>query len=193
MLGGDHLLAKRFGEPAYGEFRRVVPGLSGHRNSPNTLEMLITCPSPEAIRCGRNTLVPLTTPPEVDVHHALDVPELADFDVTGERDARVVVDLVDLAEVLLDIVGVGDESFAFSDIQAIRLDRRAESFRLSSVNARPSVSMSLIASLAPDLPSSMASAWPMRTGSRDDRHFSGESLHRCSSELTSVECAQASR
>ena len=29
---------------------------------PNTLEMLTTWPSPEAIRCGRNALVPLTTP-----------------------------------------------------------------------------------------------------------------------------------
>ena len=30
--------------------------------SPNRLEMLTRWPSPEAIRCGRNSLVPLTTP-----------------------------------------------------------------------------------------------------------------------------------
>jgi hypothetical protein len=34
----------------------------GTLNNPNTLETLTTWPLPEEIRCGRNALVPLTTP-----------------------------------------------------------------------------------------------------------------------------------
>ena len=64
--------------------------------------------------------------PEVDVHHPFDVLELGDLDVAGERDARVVVDLVDLAEVGLDGVGVEQERFAFGDVEAVGLDRGAD-------------------------------------------------------------------
>ena len=64
--------------------------------------------------------------PEVDVHHPLDVLELAGLDVTAERDAGVVVDLVDLAEVLVDLVGVGEESFALGDVEAVDLDSHTQ-------------------------------------------------------------------
>ncbi len=67
--------------------------------------------------------MPLTTPPEVDVHDPLDVLVLADLDVPpGERDAGIVVDLVDLAEVRLDAVGVGLEGLPLGDVQPIGLD-----------------------------------------------------------------------
>jgi hypothetical protein len=86
--------------------------------------------------------------PEVDVHHPLDVFELADVDVAGVGDSGVVVDLVDLAVVLVDVVGVDLEGLTFGDV--------ALSF--SSVCASPSASTSLIANEAPERPSSSASA-----------------------------------
>ena len=64
--------------------------------------------------------------PVVDVHHPFHVLELADFDVAGERDARVVVDLVDLAEVLGDGVGVEQEVLPLGDVEAVGLDRGAD-------------------------------------------------------------------
>ncbi len=36
--------------------------MPGWANSPKTLETLTTWPLPEAFRCGRNALVPFTTP-----------------------------------------------------------------------------------------------------------------------------------
>jgi hypothetical protein len=64
--------------------------------------------------------------PVVDVHHPLEVLELADLDVAGERDARVVVNLVDRAEVVVDRVGVCQERLPFGDVEAVGLHRRAE-------------------------------------------------------------------
>ncbi len=96
---------------------------------PNRLDTLTTCPSPEAIRCGRKRLGAVDDAPVVDVHHALDVLELADFDVAGEGDTRVVVDLVDLAEVLLDRVGVQQERLALGDVEPVGLDLGADGLR----------------------------------------------------------------
>ena len=64
--------------------------------------------------------------PKVDVHHPFDVLELADLDVAGECDAGVVVDLVDLAEVLVDLVGVGLEGLAFGDVEPVGPDRHTD-------------------------------------------------------------------
>ena len=44
--------------------------------------------------------------PVVNVHHPFDVIELADLDVAGERDAGVVVDLVDHPKAIPAFVGI---------------------------------------------------------------------------------------
>ena len=43
----------------FAELYAVWPGIP---SSPNRLETLTTWPSPDSIRCGRNSLVPCTTP-----------------------------------------------------------------------------------------------------------------------------------
>ena len=48
--------------PRTANFAALYGAWPGIANSPNMLEMLTTWPSPEAIRCGRNAFVPLTTP-----------------------------------------------------------------------------------------------------------------------------------
>jgi len=53
----------------------------------------------------------------------------ADLDVACECDARVVVDLVDLAEVLFDRVGVQLERLTLSDIEPVGLHLRADSLQ----------------------------------------------------------------
>ena len=50
----------------------------------------------------------------------------AGLDVADERDARVVVDLVDLAVVLVDRVGVHLERLAFGDVEPVGLHRRTD-------------------------------------------------------------------
>ncbi|SIM99158.1 Uncharacterised protein [Mycobacteroides abscessus subsp. abscessus] len=69
--------------------------------------------------------------PEVDVDDALDVLELAFLHLALECDASVVVDLIDLAEVLLDGVGVEQEGFALSDVETIRTDLGAQRLDLA--------------------------------------------------------------
>jgi len=53
----------------------------------------------------------------------------ADLDVACECDARVVVDLVDLAEVLFDRVGVQLERLTLSDIEPVGFHLRADSLQ----------------------------------------------------------------
>ena len=50
--------------------------------------------------------------PEVDIHHFLDVFEGRVFDGSDECHARIVVDLVDLAEVFVNCVGIAQECLA---------------------------------------------------------------------------------
>ena len=64
--------------------------------------------------------------PVVDIHHPFHVLELGDLDVAGERDAGVVVDLVDLAEALGDGVGIEVELLALDDVEAVGLDLRPD-------------------------------------------------------------------
>lgn len=71
---------------------------------------------------GQEHLGSVDHTPEVDVHDSFDVFELADLDIAGERDTGVVVDLVDLAEVRLDLIGVGAERLALGDVEAIGFD-----------------------------------------------------------------------
>ena len=101
MLGDFHLLPQCLGEPAHRELRRVVGGVPGHRKQPEHAGDVDDVAITGFDEVGEEHLGAVDDAPEVDVHHLFDVLELADLDVTGERDARVVVDLVDLAEVLL--------------------------------------------------------------------------------------------
>ena len=75
---------------------------------------------------GEEHLGAVDDTPEVDVHHPLDVLELARLDVTGECDARVVVDLVDPAEVLGDRIGVDRKGLTLGDVEPVGLHRRAD-------------------------------------------------------------------
>ena len=57
--------------------------------------------------------------PVVHIHHPLDVLELGDLDIAAERDSGVVIDLIDLAEVLLHVVGVQQEGLPLRHIKAV--------------------------------------------------------------------------
>ena len=48
--------------PRTANFEALYADCDGMAVSPNTLEMLTTCPSPAAFRCGRKAIVPCTTP-----------------------------------------------------------------------------------------------------------------------------------
>ena len=64
--------------------------------------------------------------PVVDVHHSLEVLELTDLDASGVRDAGVVVDLVDRAEVVFDNIGVHMKRLALGHVEPIGFHRRAD-------------------------------------------------------------------
>ena len=161
MAGDDHLLAQRLGEPAHRELGRVVGRLARHREQPEHAGDVDDVPVAGGDQVRKERLGAVDHAPEVDVHHPFDVLELAGLDVAGERDAGVVVDLVDRAEVLVDRVGVRLECLALGDVHRSAFTGAPMAFSRSSVTARPSVSTSLIASLAPERPSSMARAWPI--------------------------------
>ena len=87
--------------------------------SPNSEERLTTWPSPEAIRCGRNSLVPWTTPQKLIADDPVEVVVLEVLEVAGQRDAGVVDDHVDPAELLGDRRGVRRERGAVGDVEAV--------------------------------------------------------------------------
>jgi hypothetical protein len=60
--------------------------------------------------------------PVVHVHHPFDVLELGDLDIPAEGDAGIVVDLVDLAEMALDLIGVEQERFPFGHVEPVGLE-----------------------------------------------------------------------
>ena len=161
MTVRDHLLTQRLGEPANGELGRVVGGLTRDGEDAEKAGDVDDVAVAGLDEVREERLRAVDDAPEVDVHHAFDVLERGDLDVADVGDARIVVDLVDLAEVGLDLVGVEQERFALGDVEAVGLRRAPMAARRSSVTARPSASTSLIATLAPDRPSSRASAWPM--------------------------------
>jgi hypothetical protein len=119
--------------------------------------------------------------PVVDVHDALDLLELGDLDIAGESDAGVVVDLIDLAEVVFDLVGVEQEAFAFGDVEPVGLDPRAdrrqavlgdlEAFCVDVADGygRPGSAQCDGQCLTDSLP-----------GPGHDRNFAGKSLHESS-------------
>ena len=99
--------------------------------------------------------------PEVDVHHAFHVLELADLDVPGVRDAGVVVDLVDLAEMLFDLVGVEQEGLAFGDVEPVGLHLGADGLELF-LGLRQTFGIDVAdGEFGAERPSSMASACPI--------------------------------
>ena len=118
--------------------------------------------------------------PEVDVHHPFDLFELADFDVPDERDAGVVVDLVDFAKMVVDLLGVGDERFPLGDVEPVGLDRGADGLEpflglrqpvgvdIADGHACPGAGQFDGQRLA-----------DTRTGAGDDGDFPGEPLHAC--------------
>ena len=103
--------------------------------SPKSDEMLTRWPSPEAIRCGRNSLVPCTTPQKLMPDDPVHVGVLEVLEVAGERDAGVVDDDVDPAELLGDRVGVRRERGAVGDVEMVAADLAA---RRRSWPGRPS-------------------------------------------------------
>jgi hypothetical protein len=106
-------------------------------------------------------LVPLTTPQKsTSITRSMSLNWLLSTSPVKAMPG-VVVDLVDCAEMLVDRVGVGQERLARGAVGPIGLDQRADGPQRSSVTASPSVSTSMIASLAPDRASSMASACPI--------------------------------
>ena len=64
--------------------------------------------------------------PIVHVHDSFNVLELSDLDVAAVGDAGVVVDLVDLAEVGLHVIGIEQERLPFRHVEAVRFDRRSD-------------------------------------------------------------------
>lgn len=115
-----------------------------------------TCPSPDAIKYGRNAFVPFT--PVVHVHHALILLELGQFDFTVMRDAGVVDHEVDLAEMLGDIVRVGEDGFPLGNIEQLRMYVGALFLSIRSVSSRPAGLTSEMATLAP-----LAASWRARS------------------------------
>ncbi len=126
MARQRHLLPQRLGESADRELGRVVGGLAGHREQPEDARHVDDVPVAGRDQVRQERLGAVDDAPEVDVHHPLDVLELADLDVAGERDAGVVVDLVDRAEVRADRVGVDAERLTLGDVEPVGLDRRAD-------------------------------------------------------------------
>jgi len=121
VAGQCHLLPQRLGEPAHRELRRVVGGLTGHREDPEDAGDVDDVAVARLDEVRQKHLGAVDDAPVVDVHHLLDVLELADLDIAGERDASIVVELVDLAEVLLDRVGIQLERLALGDIEPVGL------------------------------------------------------------------------
>src|SRR5205807_4481995 len=117
---------QRLGEATYGEFGGVVGSLSGNRENPEEAGNVDDVPVSGGDQMRQECFGAVHYAPEVDVHHPLDVLELADFNITGEGDPGVVINLVDLAEVLVDRVGIGQECLAFADVETVRFDRRAD-------------------------------------------------------------------
>jgi hypothetical protein len=58
VAGRKHLGTKRFGEAAYRELGGAKALIDAWAMSPFKLEMFTTCPYPDSIRWGRNSLVP---------------------------------------------------------------------------------------------------------------------------------------
>ena len=90
--------------------------------SPNSEEMLTRWPSPEAIRCGRNSLVPCTTPQKLMPMIQSMSSYSRSIEVAGQRDAGVVDDHVDPAEVLGHGGGVRRERGAVGHVEAVGAD-----------------------------------------------------------------------
>ncbi len=132
MLGDQHLLAQRLGEAAHGEFGRVVGALTGHGNQPEQARDVDDVSVAGCDHMREKGFGPVDDAPEVDVDDALDVLELGLLDVAVVGDAGVVVDLVDLAEVCDDGVGVGQHGLPFGDVEPVGLDVRAECFGLAN-------------------------------------------------------------
>ena len=112
----QHLRAQALGEPADGELRRAVVRHAACAKKPLTLEMLMTCPSPEAIDVRQERLRPVDDAPEVHAEHPLVVLVLALEHGAREGDAGVVVDLVHDAVVLGDGGGPGLHRVAVGDV-----------------------------------------------------------------------------
>src|SRR6185437_10950839 len=108
----------------------VVGGLPGNREQPEKAGDIDDVAVPGGDEVRQKSLGAVDNSPEVDVHHPFDVFERGDVDVTRVGDAGVVVDLVDLAVVVLDRVGVDLEGLAFGDVEAVTAHRSANGFEL---------------------------------------------------------------
>ena len=75
---------------------------------------------------GQKDLGAVDHTPVVDVHHTFHVLERSDLDIADVGDTRVVVDLVDLAEVLDHRVRVELEGLTFGDVEPVCLHRCAD-------------------------------------------------------------------
>ena len=131
--------------------------------------------------------------PIVHIHHPLDVLELGDLDIAAERDSGVVVDLIDLAEVLLDVVGVEQEGLPLRHIQAIRFDRCTDGFEATLGDRQP-LGVDIADGHRGSVPSQLDRQFGTHAGPRSGNHchFAGKSLHAYSL-LTGVELVQSSK
>ena len=116
--------------------------------------------------------------PVVDVHDSLDVLELGDLDITAERDSGVVVDLIDLAEVVLHVVGVEQEGLPLRDVETIGLDRRTDSLQ-AAFGYRQALGINVTDGYRGSVPSQLDRKFGAHAGSGSGNHchFAGESLH----------------
>jgi hypothetical protein len=64
-------------------------------------------------------MVPFTTPPEVGVHHTLNVGELHAQDVTHMRYSGIVDDEVSDTEVRSDLLSVGQHGGTVADVEMV--------------------------------------------------------------------------
>ncbi len=119
--------------------------------------------------------------PEVDVDDALDVLVAADLDVTQERDARVVVDLVHLAEMRVDRIGVGEKRFPLRDVETVGFDVGAQRLELL-FSARQTVGIDIADRESCSAARQLDGQRPAdsRTGPGDDSDLAGECVHRAS-------------
>ena len=193
MLGQDHFLPQRFGETPDGEFRRVVGRLARHREDAEHTGNIDDVAVAGGDQVGQESLRAVDHAPVVDIHDSLDVLERRDLHVAAVRDAGVVVDLVHLAELIFDLIGIQGQCLAFGDVETVRPHRRAK--RLEA----PFGDCQAFGIDVADRHGGTGSAQfngeglaDTRARSGHNRHFASESLHAFPL-LTGVESAQGSK
>ncbi len=122
VVGDEHLLAHRLGHPAHGVLRGVVHALPGHRDQPEERGQVDQVPVAGGDQVRQELLGAVHDAPEVDAHDPVHVGVLEVLEVAGQRDAGVVDDDVDPAELLDHRQCVRRERVAVGDVEVVGAD-----------------------------------------------------------------------